>query len=72
MSCELHDHVLSEQERQEKFEKATGRLPEDDDLERAFCERAGDIGHMQCGWCLNHDKPRLECGCLIYKNKEIT
>lgn len=33
-----------------QFEEAVGRLPENDDLERCNCVRAGALGHMQCGW----------------------
>jgi len=49
----------------EKFQEATGRLPEHDDLERANCEKAGQIGHFACGWCVICDKPRFECGHLL-------
>lgn len=48
----------------EKFIKATGEEPEKDDLERCNCPKAGEIGHLSCGWCPVHDKPRLICGCL--------
>jgi len=34
----------------EQFEEAVGRPPENDDLERCNCVRAGALGHMQCGW----------------------
>lgn len=49
----------------EEFEAKVGHKPEQDDLERANCELAGNIGHSMCGWCLNHDKPRFICGCLV-------
>ena len=42
----------------------TGNIPENDDLDRAYCKDAGKPGHLQCGWCLKHDKPRFMCGCL--------
>lgn len=32
------------------FAAAVGRPPQDDDLERCNCDRAGQIGHTQCGW----------------------
>lgn len=34
----------------EYFEKHTGFLPKDDDLERANCPRSGELGHFHCGW----------------------
>lgn len=34
----------------EKFKEATGREPEDDDLERCNCGKAGQMGHFMCGW----------------------
>jgi hypothetical protein len=45
----------------EDFFDATGRDPEQDDLERCNCNKAGTVGHRQCGWCPKHDKPRFEC-----------
>ena len=39
---------------EEQFEQAVGRTPEQDDLERCNCSRAGEIMHTQCGW--NHVK----------------
>jgi hypothetical protein len=46
----------------EIFEQKTGRKPTDDDLERANCGKAGQIGHWACGWCPMCDKPVAECG----------
>lgn len=43
------------------FEKLTGRLPEDDDLERVNCLRAGEDGHRQCGSCPTCGLPRFLC-----------
>lgn len=34
----------------EYFKHATGREPQQDDLERSNCKLAGQIGHAQCGW----------------------
>ena len=48
-----------------QFAKATGREPEDDDLERSNCRLAGNIGHSYCGWCSEHDKPRFICGGFV-------
>lgn len=48
----------------EEFRKIFGYDPEWDDLERVNCEKAGTIGHMQCGWCPKHNVPRLNCFCF--------
>ena len=48
-----------------EFEKATGRKPEQDDLERVNCPDSGDIGHLSCGWCDLHQGPMFECGCGV-------
>ena len=45
----------------EMFEQATGRVPEQDDLERANCPQAGQIGHSGCGWNIGMNKPQWEC-----------
>jgi hypothetical protein len=34
----------------EQFKEYVGREPEDDDLERCNCVRAGQFGHTMCGW----------------------
>jgi len=47
-----------------KFQEATGRPPEQDDLERCNCDQEGQIGHLCCGWCPDCDMPRFECGHL--------
>lgn len=41
----------------EYFEKATGRAPELDDLERSNCPDAGKPGHLCCGWDEEKDIP---------------
>jgi hypothetical protein len=46
----------------EQFEQAAGHPPIQDDLERANCTRAGEIGHFYCGWCHVHNHPKAECG----------
>jgi hypothetical protein len=45
----------------EMFERATGRRPDNDDLERANCPLAGQIGHSGCGWNAGMNKPQWEC-----------
>lgn len=39
------------------FRAATGRAPEDDDLERSNCLKAGELGHWCCGWDHELDLP---------------
>lgn len=39
------------------FEAATGAPPEQDDLERCNCEKAGEPLHWSCGWCEIHNLP---------------
>lgn len=34
----------------EQFIEAVGRPPQQDDLERCNCPKAGQPGHWQCGW----------------------
>lgn len=48
----------------EQFEKAVGQKPQQDDLERGNCPRAGSVFHTACGWCAKCDKPRFICGHL--------
>jgi hypothetical protein len=38
----------------ELFRAATGHDPVNDDLERANCPKAGQLGHHHCGW--DHDR----------------
>ena len=45
-----------------RFVAATGRVPQQDDLERSFCVNSGKVGHIACGWCPVHHKPRYICG----------
>lgn len=44
-----------------QFTRATGRAPVLDDLQRANCPQAGEVGHYGCGWCAEHDKPVWAC-----------
>jgi|HubBroStandDraft_6_1064221.scaffolds.fasta_scaffold554497_2 hypothetical protein len=48
----------------QRFCEAVGRPPQLDELDRASCAAAGTVGHWQCGWCDEHNKPRFICGCL--------
>ena len=46
----------------EKFIEATGREPEDDDLQRCNCREAGMLMHLCCGWNYKHNKPQFMIG----------
>ena len=47
------------------FVKATGRNPENDDLDRANCKEAGNPSHKSCGVC-EHGLPVFMCTpCFI-------
>jgi len=50
-----------------EFKEKTGMEPVNDDLDRVNCPDAGKLGHWQCGWCKEHDKPYFMCGCLNRK-----
>lgn len=41
----------------ERFQKATGFPPSDDDLERCNCLLAGKTMHSDCGWCFARELP---------------
>jgi len=56
-------HLIGE----DYFEHAVGRPPENDDMERVNCTRAGELGHYHCGWCYLCNKPRYMCGHLVNK-----
>ena len=43
-----------------EFLLLTGRLPENDDLERIDCAKAGSDGHIMCGTCKVHNMPVWE------------
>jgi hypothetical protein len=47
-----------------EFKKMTGNDPVEDDLGRCNCKDVGRLGHLQCGICEEHNKPRFVCGCL--------
>jgi hypothetical protein len=43
-----------------RFREMTGREPENDDLDRCNCQKAGTVGHLCCGVC-EHNLPVFEC-----------
>ena len=49
----------------EQFAEATGHKPQNDDLDRASCAEAGQVGHWSCGWCEQCNRPRYQCGHLL-------
>jgi hypothetical protein len=54
-----------------EFIHYVGHEPIEDDLERCNCEKAGEIGHFDCGIC-EHNKPVFECSqCFRKKHGEI-
>lgn len=50
----------------EEYEEAVGRPPVDDDLDRANCPKAGELGHMMCGW--NHELNLPNTGARVVKS----
>jgi hypothetical protein len=44
------------------FKHCVGREPELDDLDRCNCSKAGELCHMNCGWCHECNLPVFECG----------
>ena len=54
-------HTITADEFLERF----GVEPQQDDLHRATCDRAGTMGHWMCGVCDFHKQPRFVCGCLL-------
>ena len=47
----------------ETFEELTGEKSQQDDLDRVNCPDAKGVGHLGCGWCLDHEGPRFHCLC---------
>lgn len=45
----------------QEFFEVVGREPEQDDLARANCEKAGQVGHKSCGICSICGKPNFIC-----------
>lgn len=43
----------------EIFKAATGRDPENDDLERCNCTKSGELGHFFCGWNTEKNLPQF-------------
>ena len=54
----------------QEFEAKTGRAPEQDDLDRVNCTKAGRLMHRHCGWCDDCEKPRFECFCKIGRSND--
>lgn len=47
-----------------EYRDTFNREPTNDDLERINCGQAGGAGHFCCGWCMDHETARFECGCI--------
>ncbi len=54
----------------ESFTKHVGFPPENDDLERCNCEKAGELGHFSCGWDHSKNLPRYMTGFVINPTDE--
>jgi len=52
----------------EYFLERTGRLPENDDLDRVNCKDAGKLGHNDCGVCM-HNYPMFMCPVCFGKTE---
>ena len=64
MSCSYSMRNRKKKYRREEFIREFGLIPEHDDLERVNCPLEGTIGHLHCGVCTIHHKPRFLCGCI--------
>lgn len=42
-----------------QFKAATSFSPEQDDLERCNCDKAGQLGHFMCGWDEKRNLPNF-------------
>lgn len=51
--------------RAKEFEQRFGYAPDNDDLVRVNCPKAGEIEHLSCGVCAKHNRPEYECGCRV-------
>jgi hypothetical protein len=47
---------------EELFKQWVGREPQDDDLDRCNCSKAGQAGHGQCGWNNKQNLPVFMVG----------
>jgi hypothetical protein len=54
----------------EAWERAVGRPPENDDLERANCPDRGKAGHWSCGWDYHANLPIYMTGSDIYRKEQ--
>lgn len=56
-----------------EFKELTGCEPENDDLDRVNCPKAGEQGHKQCGICPDCGQPRFCCVCpLVQIEKKVS
>lgn len=52
------------------FEKRVGHPPENDDLDRCNCDKAGETGHWYCGWDWEADLPQFMTGPRTLRDRE--
>lgn len=52
----------------EIFTALVGSAPIQDDLDRCNCKSAGTVGHWQCGWSPEKQKPRFLVG-EVFRNE---
>lgn len=55
----------------EQFKQATGHEPVQDDLERCNCPKAGEIGHLSCGWDEEKNLPQFMTGSRLLKGEKV-
>jgi hypothetical protein len=53
------------------FKEATGMKPEQDDLERCNCPKAGEITHSMCGWDWRLNLPKFWCADVPLSSQSI-
>lgn len=58
--------MITEKEFKERF----GFEPQQDDLHRVNCDKAGEVGHLMCGVCSNCGQPRFICGCQFQEPQD--
>lgn len=48
---------------EKEFKEHFGFKPQQDDLDRVNCEKAGQVGHLMCGICERCRLPKFRCSC---------
>ena len=55
-----------------RFIEAVGYPPENDDLQRSNCPKAGELGHFFCGWDAEANLPRFMTRPVILTHLQPT